>query len=202
LQIIGTLANVTPFKDFNLWKDGRIVSSKRRTIILGCVFIFFLASAYFENMYFLEYVKDVFTNPPLAVAMVFLHNVIAVSLIIIGMKFYVEFVLNFLPKKDFEYAVLRHSRFFAIIFTAIILIVSILRVATLLHGQIMIDLIAIIMLLSLPHGVVEACGIYKSIHKTLANNLTNKALVTIYIIFLFAAILEVGFVQALLWSTA
>ena len=173
------------------------MNPKRRTIILGCVFIFFLAFAYIENTYFLSYAKDIFLNPLLAVAMVFLHNVIVVSLVIIGMSFYVEFVLTFLPKRDMEYAVLHHPRLFAIIFTAIILTVSILRASTFLHGQIVIDLIAIIMLVSLPHGIVEAYGIYKSIHTTLTNNLTNKALATIYLIFLLAAILEVGFVQAL-----
>jgi len=178
------------------------MNSKTRTIILGFVFVFFLALAYYENILFLSYVKDIFANPPLAITLVFLHNIIVVSLIIFGMTFYVELVLTFLPKRDIEYAVLNHPRLFAIIFTAIILTVSILRASTFLHGQIVIDLIATIMLLSLPHGIVEAYGVYKSIHTTLTNNLTNKALATIYLIFLLAAILEVGFVQALLWYTA
>ena len=156
-----------------------------------------MVSAYFENTLFLSYVQDIFANSPLDITIVFLHNVIVISLIIIGMSFYVELVHIFLPKRDFEYAVLNHPRLFAIIFTAIILTVSILRASTVLHGQIVIDLIAIIMLISLPHGIVEAYGIYKSIHTTLTNNLTNKALATIYLIFLLAAILEVGFVQAL-----
>ena len=132
----------------------------------------------------------------------FLHNVIVVSLIIIGMTFYVEFVQAFLPKRDFEYAVLNHPRLFAIIFTAIILTVSILRVGAFLNGQIVLDLIAIIMLVSLPHGIVEAYGIYKSIHTTLTKNLTNKTLALIYFIFFFAAVLEVEFVEALLWYAA
>jgi len=179
------------------------MSPKRRTIILGGLFIFFLVLAgLIENIVLLGYVKHIFVNPPLAVTIVFLHNVIAVSLIIIGMSFYVELVLTFLPKRNIEYAVLHHPRSFAILFTAMILMVSILRIDALLHGQIIMDLVSMIMLVSLPHGMVEGYGIYQFIHKTLTNTLTNRTLATIYLTFFYAAILEVGFAQALLWYTA
>lgn len=108
--------------------------------------MFFLALAYFENTFLLEYINQIFANPTVAVTLVFLHNVITVSLIIIGMAFYAKFVLNFLPKRDMEYAVLHHPRLFAGLFTAIILIISILRVSALLQGQILMDLISIIMI--------------------------------------------------------
>jgi len=176
------------------------MGSKRRTIILGGVFILLLVlGGLVENMVFLGYVKDIFVNPPLGITIVFLHNVIAVSLIIIGMTFYVEFVLTFIEEED---AVLHHPRLFAIVFTAIILTISIIRVGTLLHGQILISPISIIMYAILPHGIVEFYGTYQSIHKTLKKILTIKGLAIIYLIFFFAAILEVGFVQALLWYAA
>jgi len=49
--------------------------------------------------------------------MVFLHNVITASLIIIGMTFYVDFLDKFPPRKYIEYVVANHPRLFAIIFT-------------------------------------------------------------------------------------
>lgn len=79
-------------------------------------------------------------NAPLDVTLVFLHNVIKVSLIIIGMTFCVELILTFLPKRDIEYVVLHHPCVFAIILTAIILTVSIPTVGTLLPRQVVIDL--------------------------------------------------------------
>jgi len=179
------------------------MSPKRRTIILGGLFIFFLVLAgLVENTVFLGHVKHIFVNPPLAITIVFLHNVIAVSLIIIGMTFYVELVHTFLPKRNVDYAVLHHPRPFAILFTAMILTVSTLRVDVLLHGQIIMDLISMIMLAILPHGMVEGYGIYQSIHKTLTNTLTNRTLAINYLTFFLAALLEVGFVQALMWYTA
>jgi len=172
------------------------MSSKIRTIMLGVAFIFFLVVAgLVENMFFLGYVKNIFVNPPLAIMVIFLHNIIAVSLIIIGMTFYVEFVLTFIGEKD---AVLHHPRLFAIVFTAIILTISILKVGTLLYGQIVISSIAIITFASLPHGIVEFYGIYQSIHKTLKKSLTIRGLAIIYLIFFFATILEVGFVKSLM----
>jgi hypothetical protein len=65
-----------------------------------------------------------------------------------------------------------------------------------------VNLIEIIMLISLPHGIVEAYGIYKAINVTLTRNLTNKVLAEIYLIFLLAAILEVGFLQVLKFYAA
>ncbi len=164
--------------------------------------LFFPSFSFFENILFIENIGSIFVNPLFALTMVFIHNVIVVSLIIIGMSFYVEFVTAFLPKREIEYIVLNHPRIFAVIFTLIILVISILRIYWLLYGRILMDVIAIIMLISLPHGIVEAYGIYKAIHETLANKLSNKALTKIYLIFLLAAILEVSFVQTLKLQTS
>jgi len=61
-------------------------------VVLGLVFLFLLALSYIENMSFFNYIQDVFMNFPLATSLVFIHNLLAVSLIILGMAFYVEFV--------------------------------------------------------------------------------------------------------------
>ncbi|MBS7637767.1 hypothetical protein KEJ49_02595 [Candidatus Bathyarchaeota archaeon] len=173
------------------------VNKKVRTTILGCVFAFFLALAYLENISFLRYVNYVLSIPPFAVTMFFIHNIIAVSLIIIGMSFYVDFVPAFLPKRDIDYVVLNHPRIFALAFTIIILTVSVLRVYRFHYGFLLMNLTQILMLLSLPHGILEAFGIYRAIYKTLKGELTNRVLAEIYMIFLLAAILEVGFLQVL-----
>lgn len=179
------------------FKAGGLMNNKVRAVILGCVFALFLALAYFENISFVRYINYVLLIPPFAVTMFFTHNVIAVSLIIIGMSFYVEFVTTFFPKRGFDHVVLNHPRIFAVAFTIIILTVSVLRVYRFQNVFLLMDLTQIIMLLSLPHGILEAYGVYRAIYKTLKRELTNRTLAEIYLIFLLAAVLEVGFVQVL-----
>jgi len=175
------------------------MNSTRRTVVLGLLFLFFLALSYIENMSFFNYIKHIFMNFPLAMTLVFIHNLLAISLIILGMAFYVEFVLNFLPEKKIERVVLNHPRIFALVFTIVILLLSILRASTLLRGQVAINTLALVVLFSLPNGILEGYGIFRSIEKTLERKLTLKDLAIVYSIFFFAAILEVGFVHILLW---
>lgn len=171
---------------------------KKRTIILGLVLLFFLALAYVENTSFFVYIQESFMNPPVAVVFMFIHNVLAISLIILAMAFYVEIVLTFMPKRKIEYMVLQNPRVFAVAFTVIILVLSILRASTLLRGQIEVGALALIMLMSLPNGVLEGYGIFQAIEKTLRKSLSIRDLATIYFIFFIAATIEVSFVQALI----
>lgn len=178
------------------------MNEKKKTIALGLVFLACLALAYVENVFFFQYVKGIFSNPPIAVMVVFIHNVLAVSLILVGMSFYVEFVLAFLPKRKYEYLVLQNPRLFAFIFTIMILLISILRAGTLLHGQVVINTLVPVILVSAPNGIIEGYGIFQCIKKTLKKNMTLRDLALIYSIFFIAAVLEVGLVQALLWITS
>jgi len=173
--------------------------SKTRTVLLGFVFLAFLVLAYVENTSFFVYVQKSFTNPPLAVLFVFVHNVLAISLIILAMAFYVELVLNFMPKRKIEHVVLENPRVFAIVFTVMILVLSILRASTLLRGQIEVSALPVILLMILPWGIAEGYGIFQAIHKTLRRSLSMHDLAIIYFIFFAAAVIEVGFVQALFW---
>jgi len=176
---------------------------KKRTVIFGLVFLFFLALSYVENTSFFVYIRDSFVNPPVAVALVFIHNVLAISLIILGMAFYVEIVLTFMPpKRKIEYVVLQNPEVFAVVFTVLILLISILRASTLVRGQIDINTLALVILLSVPNGLVEGYGIFQAIKKTLKKTLTTLDLAKIYFVFFVAAAIEVGFVQALLWVSA
>jgi hypothetical protein len=177
--------------------------AKRRTIILGLVFLFFLALAYVENTSFFVYIQDSFTiNPPLAVALLFIHNVLAVSLIILGMSFYVEIVLNFMPKRQIEYVVLQNPGIFAVVFTVMILFISIFRASTLISGEIDIGRLALVILISVPNAFVEGFGIFQAIKKTLSKKLTIRSLGVIYFTFFLAAVVEVGFIQLLIWVSA
>jgi len=176
---------------------------KKLTVVLGLVFLFFLVLAYVENTSFFVYIRDSFTNPPLAVVLVFIHNVLAVSLIILGMAFYVEIVLTFMPKRRIEYVVLQNPTVFAVVFTVMILAMSIFRASTLMKGEVDIGLsLALVILISAPNALVEGYGIFQAIKKTLSKNLTLRGLVVVYLIFFVAAIVEVGFVQLLLWISA
>jgi hypothetical protein len=177
-------------------------SGKKRTVLLGLVFLFFLVLAYVENTSFFVYIRDSFTTPPLGVVLLFIHNVLAVSLIILGMAFYVEVVLTFMPKRKIEYVVLQNPEVFAVVFAAMILLISILRASTLVRGQVEVSTFAMVILLSLPAGLIEGYGIFQAIKKTLRKSLQTKDLAVIYGIFFLAAAVEVGFVQALLWISA
>lgn len=173
------------------------MTPKTKTAVLGIVFLLLLVAGYFESMFFLGSAAQILAQLPTAIGMVFLHNVITISLVILGMMFYVELVTAFPPKRETELVVLTHPRLFAVIFTAIMLFVSILRTSTVLGGQIAVSLISMIMLAGLPHGIIEAFGIYTAIHRTLTKKLTNKSLLAIYLLFFVAAIIEIGFVRAL-----
>jgi len=175
---------------------------KKRTVLLGLVFLFFLLLAYIENTSFFAYIRDSFTNPPLAVVLVFIHNVLAISLIILGMSFYVEIVLTFMPKRRIEYVVLQNPTVFAVVFTIIILVISIFRASTLMKGDVDIGSLALVILVSAPNALIEGYGIFQAIKKTLSKNLTLRSLGAIYLIFFAAAVVEVGFVQLLLWISS
>jgi Na+/H+ antiporter NhaC len=81
-------------------------------------------------------------------------------------------------------------------------LISILRASTLVKGQVEISTLAMVILLSLPAGLVEGYGIFQAIKKTLKKSLRTRDLAFIYGIFLVAAVVEVGFVQLLLWISA
>jgi len=178
------------------------VNEKGKVLMLGLSFIACLALAYVENIFFFQSTGNIFAIPLTAIIVLFSHNVLAVSLIILGMTFYVRYVLTFLPKEKFGYIVLQHPRLFAFIFTVMILAISILRANTLLRVEFLVNTILIILLLSIPQGVLEGYAIFLAINKTLEKKMTRKNLVTIYSLFLLAAILEVSFIQILLATLA
>jgi hypothetical protein len=173
------------------------VNHKKRTIILGLVFLLLLVFAYVENSSFFDSLGDVFSNPPLAVLFVFVHNVLVVSLILLGMTFYVGLVLNFMPKRKIEYVVLHNPRIFAFVFMLMVIFISILRASMLVYGQVFVDTLALVILLSTPNAIIEGYGIFQTIEKTLKRKMTMKALVGIYTIFFVAALIEVGYVHLL-----
>ena len=173
------------------------MNPKKKTVVLGLVFLLLLLFAYTENSSFFYSLGDVFGNPPLAVLFVFVHNVLVVSLILLGMTFYVELVINFMPKKDIEYVILDNPRIFAFIFTLIVIFISILRASTLVYGQVFLETLALVIILSTPNAILEGYGIFHTIEKTLKRKMSMKALAAIYTIFFIAAVIEVGYVMLL-----
>jgi len=175
------------------------VKRKYRTVLLGLILLLFIFLAYFENRLFFNSVQRVFLSPLLAVAMVFIHNVLAISLILLSMTFYVDFVLTFMSRRQrYEYVVLEHPTVFALVFTAVILLVSILRTCMLVYGEVLLETLGFVLLVSIPNGLIEAYGIYLTIQKTLKQTISMKDLAVIYGLFFIAAVLEVGVAQVLL----
>jgi len=117
----------------------------------------------------------------------------------VAMTFYVEFVLAFLPKRKYEYVVLEHPRLFAFVFTVMILVISVFRASTLLYGQVFVNTLALVLLVSVPNGLLEGYGIFQCIQKTLRRSMTMKDMVVIYSIFFVASLIEVGYIQFLSW---
>ena len=173
------------------------MDQKKRTVILGLVFVLLLVFAYVENGSFFGSVGNIFLNPPLAVLFVFVHNVLVVSLILLGMTFYVGLVLNFMPQRKSEYVLLHNPRIFAFVFTVMIIFISILRASMLVYGQVVVDTLIFVVLLSTPNAIIEGYGIFKTIEKTLKRKMTTKSLAAIYLIFFVAAVIEVCYVYLL-----
>jgi len=171
---------------------------KRSTVLLGLAFVILLILSYFGNMIFFNILRDVLANQFLAVAMLFINNVLVISLILLGMTFYVNLVISdFFKREKYARIVLEHPRTFALVFTIMILFLSILRVSNLIYGRISVQDLPLILLVSSPIGIIEGYGIYLTIKKTLSRAMSMKALAYIYSIFFIAAIMEVGFINLL-----
>ncbi|MEM2912026.1 MAG: hypothetical protein QXM52_04905 [Candidatus Bathyarchaeia archaeon] len=174
-------------------------NARKRTVLLGLAFLFLLLLASFENTVFFTILRDVLQNQFLAIGMLFIHNVLVISLILLGMSFYVNLVVsNFFKREKYSHIVLEHPRIFALVFTLIIVFLSILRGGTLLYGGIILETLPLILLISTPVGLVEGYGIYLTIKKTLSRTLSTKDLLYIYGIFLIAAVIEVAFINILI----
>ena len=173
------------------------MNPKKKTVILGLVFLVLLVFAYVENSSFFGGLGNVFSNAPLAVFSIFVHNVLVVSLILLGMTLYVGIVLNFMPKNEKDYVVLHNPRIFAFVFTIMVIFISILRASTLVYGKVFLETLFLVILLSTPNAIIEGYGIFQTIERTLKRNMTTKALAGIYLLFLIAALIEVGYVYLL-----
>lgn len=177
--------------------------NRHGTVLLGLTFLALLTFSYFASATFFKTLNILFHNQFLVLFMIFAHNILAVSLIIVGMTFYVNLVvLNFFKREKYAYTVLKHPRTFAILFAFIILFLSILRGISLFFGGIIVEALPLIFLVSAPIGIIEGYGIYLTIKNTLSRNITTKDLVYIYGIFFFAAVMEVIFINLLTHGTA
>ncbi|MEM1563557.1 MAG: hypothetical protein QW161_02645 [Candidatus Bathyarchaeia archaeon] len=173
--------------------------SRKRIVILGLAFLFSLLLSSFENtIFFTILAKDIIQNQLLAVGMIFLHNVLVISMILLGMSFYVSLVVSgFFKREKYSHIVLEHPQTFAIAFTVIIIFISILRGCTLIYGKVSLETLPIILIMSTPIGIVEGFGVYITLKKTLGRTLKTKDLIYIYSIFFIAALLEVAFINLL-----
>ena len=176
-----------------------MIGERTRTALLGLLFLVFLVLSFVENALFFGISSIVLQNPVLSIGIIFVHNLIVISLILLGMTFYVRLVLlKVFSGQKYEYTVLEHPRISAVTFTIIILFLSILRASILLFGGMNLQLLPLILLGSAPVGIVEGYGIYLTINKTLSRTMSMKGLAHIYIVFFVAAIIEVAFMNLLI----
>lgn len=176
-----------------------MLKERKRLVLLGLAFLVLLIFSYFENVIFFKTLNTLLRNLLLTFFMVFIHNVTVISLILLGMTFYVNLVVSgFFKGQEYEYVILEHPRTFAIVFTIMIIFVSILRGSTLIFGGINIEALPQILLLSAPMGIIEGYGIYLTIKKAFSRAISMGDLVYIYGLFLIAAVIEVGFINLLM----
>ena len=175
---------------------------RKRTVFLGLAFLVLLVLSSVENTVFFSTLSGIFSNQFLAIGMLFIHNVLVVSLILLGMTFYVNLVISgFFKREKYSHIVLERPRTFALVFTIMIVFLSILRGSSLLGG-INVEELPLVLLISAPIGIVEGYGIYLTIEKTFSRSMSMRGLAYIYGIFFIAAVMEVGFIDVLIWVTA
>jgi hypothetical protein len=97
-----------------------------------------------------------------------------------------------------EYVVLQNPHIFAFFFTIMIILLNILRAKMLVYGQVLVNTLAFVSLLSTPKAIVEGYGIFQTVEKTLKQKITMKTLVGIYLLYFIAVIIEVGYVRRLM----
>ena len=174
------------------------MDTKKNTVLLGLAFAILLALSYAENLFFFSILSAVLQNQFLAVAMLFLHNILVVSLILLGMTFYVNLVvLNFFKREKHADVVITHPRTFALVFACVVVFLSILRGATLINDGVTFETLPLILLISAPVGLVEGYGIYLTIKKSLSRTMSIRSLGYIYGVFFGASVMEVGFINLL-----
>ena len=175
-----------------------MLNEKNRVALLGLTFLYFLVLSYVANTAFFNVFNVLFQNQLLVFFMIFINNIIVVSLILLGMTFYVDLVvLGFFKKEKYANVVLEHPRAFAGVFAFIVLFISILRGIDFFLGQIVVEALPTIFLVSAPMVILEGYGIYVTIQKTLSRVITTKGLVYIYGLFFIAALVEVGLINVL-----
>lgn len=175
------------------------MDSKKYTAFLGLAFIGLLGLAYAENLFFYSILGEVLRNALLAVAMLFLHNILVVSLILLGMTFYVNLVvLNFFKNDKHADVIISHPRTFGLVFSFIVVFLSILQGANMTQGGVNLEVLPLILLISTPIGIVEGYGIYLTIKRILSRTMSMKSLVAIYGVFFVASIMEVAFINGLI----
>ena len=169
---------------------------RKRAGLIGLAFLACLVTSYFLNAFLFNALVTASQNQLLLFSMILANNVVVISLILLGMTFYVNLVLsNFFKKEKYAYVVLEHPRVFASVFSCMILFLSILKGANLFFGRIIIERLPWIFLVSAPIGAIEGYGVYTTIKKTLSRTMSMRELAYIYGIFIIAAIIEVSFIN-------
>jgi hypothetical protein len=175
-----------------------MLNEKYRVTLLGLTFLFLLMLSYLANTAFFNVFEALFQNQLLVFTMIFINNVIVASMILLGMTFYVDLVvLGFFKREKYANVVLEHPRTFAVVFTFIVLFISILRGANFFMGRIVVEALPTIFMVSAPMVILEGYGVYITIQKTLSRAIAVKDLVHIYGIFFIAALVEIGLIHIL-----
>lgn len=173
-------------------------NEKIRVLLLGLGFLLLLMVSSFSNTLFFDSLGVLYQNQILVFLMIFMNNVIVISLITIGMTFYVKLVsFGFFKDEKYSTVIIDNPKIFALIFSFIVLVFGVLRGVNQFFGKITIELLPIMLLLNAPIGIIEGYAVYLTIKKILNRTLTLRNLFFIFGIFSLAALVEVGLIISL-----
>jgi len=165
----------------------------RKVALQGLASSLALAALYLESPHSLSFMASIIKDWPLSVAVIFSHNVFAVSVISLCMVFYANLVAlsraRWLRGANF---VLRYPRAFSAFLSATVVLASVLKGAAAAGAR--PCEISTILLLSLPVMLMEGYGLYMAVKGALTRSLNASTLLHVYSIFFVAALLEASLI--------
>jgi hypothetical protein len=159
------------------------LEDKLRVAVLGLVFSALLSLVHFESRVFMPLADWVVHARAVMVVLIFTHNSLAATAIVVGMLFASTFV-EALPvkyRRGNGVAVARPK-----VFSAVFAVLLVLRSLLVWGGS----LNANALLHCVPVAALEACGLYLATLMGLRSSVSMKNMATLYALFLAGAIME------------
>jgi hypothetical protein len=157
--------------------------------MLGLSFLSLLAFVNVENGVVIASARSILGDRLLAAVVIFAHNSLAASTIMVGMSFYANLVaLGVFAKRRHANAVLKHLTVFSAVLAPLVVFTSVFHWMN--PAQICLEA----MLKCVPVAAIESYGIYLAANTALRRSVTAKSLACVYAVFLIGAVVEMDII--------